>query len=41
VTKPVKVETGAEINCPAFIDTGNVIKVDTRTGEYVERVRTS
>jgi elongation factor P len=38
VTKPVKVETGAEILCPAFIVMGNVIKVDTRTGEYVERV---
>jgi elongation factor P len=38
VTKPVKVETGAEIICPAFIEIGNVIKVDTRTGEYVERV---
>ena len=38
VTKPVTVETGAEILCPAFIETGNVIKVDTRTGDYVERV---
>ena len=38
VTKSVKVETGAEINCPAFIKEGNVIKVDTRTGQYVERV---
>lgn len=37
VTKPVKVETGAEFICPAFIKAGNVIKVDTRTGEYVER----
>ncbi|NLF67466.1 MAG: elongation factor P [Candidatus Anammoximicrobium sp.] len=40
VTKPVKVETGAEISCPSFINIGNVIKVDTRTGEYVERVST-
>lgn len=40
VTKPVKVETGAEFLCPAFIDIGNVVKIDTRTGEYVERVRT-
>jgi elongation factor P len=40
VTKPVKVETGAEFSCPAFIEIGNVIKVDTRTGEYVERVST-
>jgi elongation factor P len=39
VTKPVKVETGAEIQCPAFIEMGNVIKVDTRTGQYVERVK--
>ena len=40
VTKPVKVETGAEFQCPAFIEIGNVIKIDTRSGEYVERVRT-
>ena len=40
VTKPVKIETGAEIVCPAFINTGDVIKVDTRTGQYVERVKT-
>jgi elongation factor P len=40
VTKPVKVETGAEIHCPAFIDIGDVIKVDTRTGQYVERAKT-
>jgi elongation factor P len=39
VTKPVKVETGAEFQCPAFIEIGNVVKIDTRTGEYVERVR--
>jgi len=39
VTKPVKVETEAEILCPVFINIGNVIKVDTRTGEYVERVK--
>jgi elongation factor P len=38
VTKPVKVETGAEFLCPAFIEMGNVIKIDTRTGNYVERV---
>lgn len=40
VTKPVKVETGAEFQAPAFIEMGNVLKIDTRTGEYVERVRT-
>ena len=38
VTKPAKVETGAEFIVPGFIKIGNVIKVDTRTGEYVERV---
>lgn len=39
VTKPVKVETGAEFIAPAFIEMGNVIKIDTRTGDYIERVR--
>jgi len=39
VTKPVKVETDAEILAPAFIQMGNIIKVDTRTGDYVERVK--
>ena len=38
VTKPAKVETGAEFTVPGFIKEGNVIKVDSRTGEYVERV---
>jgi len=40
VTKPVKMETGGEFQCPAFINIGNVIKIDTRTGAYVERVKT-
>lgn len=39
VTKPVKVETGAEFICPSFINIGDVIKIDTRSGEYIERVR--
>ena len=39
VTKPVKVETDAEIQCPSFVEIGDVIRVDTRTGAYVERVR--
>lgn len=39
VTKPAKVETGAEIIVPAFVAMTDVIKVDTRTGEYVERVK--
>jgi elongation factor P len=38
VTKPALVETGAEITVPGFIKEGNLIKVDTRTGAYVERV---
>ena len=39
VTKPVKVETDAEFQAPAFIGIGNIIKIDTRTGAYVERVK--
>ncbi len=39
VTKTVKVETGAELQCPAFVEMGELIRVDTRTGEYVERVK--
>ena len=38
VTKPATVENGAEFTVPGFIKEGNVIKVDTRTGDYVERV---
>lgn len=37
-TKLVTLETGLSLNVPLFITTGDVIKVDTRTGEYVERV---
>jgi elongation factor P len=37
VTKSVKVETGAEFNVPSFIKEGNVVKIDTRTGDYIER----
>lgn len=37
--KPAKLETGAVVRVPLFIQTGEVIKVDTRTGEYVSRVR--
>ncbi len=39
VTKPATLETGIEVNVPLFIDEGEYIKVDTRTGEYVERVK--
>jgi elongation factor P len=38
VTKPATVETGAEIAVPLFIRIGDMIKIDTRTHEYVERV---
>ena len=37
--KPATLETGAEVRVPLFIDTGEKIKVDTRDGSYVERVR--
>ncbi|MEK6727311.1 MAG: elongation factor P [Candidatus Omnitrophota bacterium] len=36
-TKPAQIETGATIQVPLFINTGDKIKVDTRTGAYVER----
>ncbi len=36
-TKPAEIETGATIQVPLFIDTGDVVKIDTRTGAYVER----
>ncbi len=39
VTKKATVETGAEINIPLFLDQGMKVKVDTRTGEYVERAK--
>lgn len=37
-TKPATLETGATINVPLFINIGDVIRVDTRTDEYIERV---
>ena len=37
VTKPATLETGAEIKVPLFIDKGEIIKIDTRTGEYLSR----
>ena len=36
-TKPAVLETGAEIKVPLFIDEGEMIRIDTRTGEYMER----
>ena len=38
VTKPATLETGAEIRVPIFINEGDKIRIDTRTGEYMERV---
>jgi len=40
VTKQAQVQTGATINVPLFIKVGETVKVDTRTGAYVERVNT-
>ena len=37
-TKPAIVETGAKVNVPLFVDQGETIKIDTRTGEYLSRV---
>ncbi len=37
VTKPVTLETGLVVNAPMFIKEGDTIRVDTRTGDYVER----
>ncbi len=37
-TKPATVETGASIKVPLFVEQGDVVRIDTRTGEYMERV---
>ena len=37
VTKPATLETGAEIKVPIFINEGDSIQIDTRTGEYMSR----
>lgn len=39
LTKPVTLEGGAVINAPAFIEMGDVLRIDTRTGEYLERAK--
>jgi elongation factor P len=39
VQKDVTLETGITIKAPAFIKTGDIIKVDTRTGDYIERTK--
>ena len=38
-SKPATLETGYELNVPPFIQEGEMIRIDTRTGEYVERVK--
>jgi elongation factor P len=37
-SKPAILETGLEIKVPPYIESGNVVKIDTRTGQFVERV---
>ena len=37
-TKPATVETGATVYVPLFVEQGDVLKIDTRTGEYLSRV---
>src|SRR5215469_11665584 len=39
VTKPAKLETGATVNVPLFVNPGDKIRIDTRTGQYVSRVK--
>jgi elongation factor P len=39
VQKPVKLETGGTINAPPFINAGDYLRIDTRTGEYIERTK--
>lgn len=39
--KPAKIETGAEIRVPLFINQGDLVKIETATGNYMERVKTS
>ena len=37
--KPATVETGAEVRVPLFINEGDLVKIDPRTGGYIERVK--
>ena len=39
ITKPVTVETGAVVQVPAFVNEGDLVRIDTRTGEYIERIK--
>ena len=38
-TKPATLETGVSIKVPLFINEGDVLRIDTRTGEYLERAK--
>ena len=38
-TKPATVETGFTVNVPLFVNEGDKLRIDTRTGEYVERAK--
>lgn len=38
VTKPATLETGSQVQVPAFVNEGDVLKIDTRSGTYMERV---
>ena len=37
--KPATVDTGATVNVPLFVEDGELIRINTKTGEYVERVK--
>ena len=39
-TKPATLETNYKLNVPLFVDNGDILKVDTRSGEYIERTKT-
>ena len=39
VLKPATLETGASISIPTFVNDGELIRIDTRTGQYIERVK--
>lgn len=39
IQKPAKLSTGVQVSVPLFVNQGDMLKIDTRTGEYVERVK--
>jgi elongation factor P len=38
VTKPARIENGYEIQVPLFVNLGDTVRIDTRTGQYADRV---